>query len=235
MPPARPLLLAAIDGKISNLLNEELTGFTDDIEQVRPLLHHLRMNLLDNRYPEEEQQAAFVREVTRRVESLPGVNSAGIALALPFSGMAATLGYRVWGIETPPDGRFLSEYQVVTPGYFHAMGIPLIAGRLFNEQDRADAPPVVIVNEAMLRRHWPGEDPIGKRISFGGAGPLRRPQRPLRVLPRFPQAHLHADIAPSARGRHQQLRLQEAEPGQSGSSTPDHRQPEPGLERELPR
>jgi putative ABC transport system permease protein len=143
-------------------LQSEETGFRPENLLV------MRLNLLDSRYPEEQQQASFVREVTSRVRALPGVASTGVALALPFSGSAATMAYRVRGVETPPDGRPIAEYQVVTPDYFRTMGIPLLRGRFFTERDHGGAPPVMMINEAMAERHWPGEDPLGKRMSFGG-------------------------------------------------------------------
>ncbi len=144
------------------VLQSEETGFRSDKLLV------MRMSLPDQRYGEEAQQAAFVQQVTDRVSALAGVVSAGFALAHPFSGTAATLSYQVEGIPDPPDGRFVGEYQVITPDYFRTLGMPLLAGRTFTERDHADAPPVAVVNEAMARRHWPGEDPVGRRITFGG-------------------------------------------------------------------
>jgi putative ABC transport system permease protein len=81
--------------------------------------------------------------------------------------MAATLRFNIPGRPPSPDEDMASEYQVFTPDYFQAMAIPLIKGRALSESDDADAPPVAVVNEAMARWQWPGEDPIGKRISFG--------------------------------------------------------------------
>jgi putative ABC transport system permease protein len=144
------------------VLQSEDTGFQSDKLLV------MRMSLPDHRYGEEEQQAAFVQAVTDGVSALPGVVSAGFALAHPFSGTAASLRYQVEGVSDPPDGGFVGEYQVITPDYLRTLGMPLLAGRTFTERDHADAPPVAIVNEAMVRRHWPGEDPVGRRITFGG-------------------------------------------------------------------
>jgi putative ABC transport system permease protein len=128
----------------------------------------MQLNLRDTRYPDSEEQAAFVREATERVGRLPGVTSAATVLALPFSGTAATLRYAVEGQPAGPDDDYSLEYQVVTPGYFQTMGIPLLRGQLLDERDDADAPPAIIINETLARRHWPAADPIGQPISLGG-------------------------------------------------------------------
>ena len=104
------------------VLQSEDTGFRSDELLV------MRMSLPDQRYEEEAQQAAFVQQVTERVSALPGVVSAGFALAHPFSGTAASLSYQVEGIPEPPDGRFIGEYQVITPDYFRTL--PLSLSRL---------------------------------------------------------------------------------------------------------
>ena len=138
-------------------LQSEQTGFRADNMLV------MRLSLPANSYPEEVQQAAFVRRVTERIGALPGVVSVGVALTHPFSGSGASFGYRVAGVPDPEE-RPIGEYQVVTPGYFRTMGIPLLSGRGFTTRDDAEAPEVFIVNETMAKLHWPAEDPIGKRI-----------------------------------------------------------------------
>jgi putative ABC transport system permease protein len=154
----------------TGLLLKSLARLQDVDPGFRPQnLLVMRLSLPEARYPEEEQQAAFVRDVIERVDHLPGVSSAAAVLALPFSGMAATLGYTVEGQPADPDENLDTEYQVATPEYFRTMGIPLLRGRTFTERDDADGPGVVLINETLARRHWPGEDPIGRRISFGGS------------------------------------------------------------------
>jgi putative ABC transport system permease protein len=126
----------------------------------------MRLDLPDTRYSDDEQRIAFVREVIERVSGLPGVSSSGIVLALPFTGMAATLTYSIEGV-TASDEELATEYQAVTPDYFRTMGIPLLRGRTLTGQDDAEAPRVVVINETLARRHWPGEDPVGRRIAIG--------------------------------------------------------------------
>ena len=128
----------------------------------------MRMELLPMRYPEAEERNAFLRDVLERVSALPGVSSAGAALALPFSGTAATLHFSVADRPESAEEDLETEYQVVTPKYFRAMGIPLRSGRTLEERDDDGAPFVAVINEALARWQWPGDDPIGKRISVGG-------------------------------------------------------------------
>jgi putative ABC transport system permease protein len=126
----------------------------------------MRLTLPGTRYSEGEQRIAFVREITERVGGLPGVTSASIVLALPFSGTAATLTYLVEGV-TASDEELATDYQVITPDYFRTIGIPLLRGRMLTDDDNADAPRVAVINETLARRHWPGEDPLGRRIAIG--------------------------------------------------------------------
>ena len=129
-----------------------------------------RINVPESRYPENEQIARFFQDVIDRVSALPGVESAGAVMALPLSGSAATLTFLIEGVPQPEPGTDpVTEYQVVSSGYFTTMRIPLLAGRFFTELDDADedSPGVAIVSETMARRFFPGEDPVGKRINFG--------------------------------------------------------------------
>ncbi len=128
----------------------------------------MRMNLPASRYPEEAQQAAFLSEVAERVRALPGITDVGAAVTLPFSGSAITLNFEVEGRPASPGEDTDAEYQPVTPGFFKAMGIPQLRGRPFDERDGAEAPQVVVINDALARWKFPGEDPVGQRLSFGG-------------------------------------------------------------------
>ena len=126
------------------------------------------VSLPTTRYAEPGRQVAFFRQAVERVGNLPGVDAAGVTTNIPLFGGNST-GFNVEG-DPPyaPGQRPLVEYRSVSPGYFRAMGIPLLRGRTFNEQDGGDAPGVVIINETLARRHFPGEDPLGKRLGFSG-------------------------------------------------------------------
>jgi len=127
-----------------------------------------RVSLPENRYPEEEQIYVFCSQVLERVRALPGVESAGAVLDHPLSGGAVTLSFVIQGRPEPEPGQEpVAGYQVMTPGYLEAMRIPLRKGRYFTDLDEESAPRVAVVNEAMVRRFFPDEEPLGKRIAIG--------------------------------------------------------------------
>jgi len=128
----------------------------------------MRIALPDAKYARPEQIRAFYRGLLDRIQSLPGVLGAGANTSLPlsgqnFSGTATIDTHEVPFDDTTPE----VDQRLVTPGYFKAMGIPLIRGRFFNEDDSTSAPPVAIVDETMVKTYWPHEDPIGQRIHIG--------------------------------------------------------------------
>jgi predicted permease len=135
----------------------------------------LTMNLIlpAAKYKDESQSVAFFAGLVQRVEARPGVESAAAVNYLPLGGSNSSDAYLVEGApEPPPSERNIGRYRVCTPDYFNTMRIRILRGRAFTEQDKAGAPPVVVVNETLARKHWPGQDAIGKRIRF--YGPLDR-------------------------------------------------------------
>jgi len=129
----------------------------------------LTMNLILPRakYKDEPHSAAFYTDLVQRVKATPGVESAAAVNFLPLGGSNASDDYLVEGAPAPPPGQGNDgRYRVCTPDYFTTMRIPILKGRAFTEQDKAGATPVVIVNETLARKHWPGQDPLGKRIRF---------------------------------------------------------------------
>ncbi|RPH55582.1 FtsX-like permease family protein, partial [bacterium] len=133
----------------------------------------VRFTLTRPRYPEDSQVTAFQRRVLEEVSALPGVRSAALASELP---MSAGLGFsgdviledRVFGPDEPLP---VTGWRVVSPGYFQTMGIPLLQGRAFTPADDEKAPGVVIVEEDLARRLWPGESPLGKRLKLNARTP----------------------------------------------------------------
>jgi putative ABC transport system permease protein len=110
----------------------------------------------------------FYRELVARAGSLPGVRVAAAVSYLPLGQDGA--GYRFIVEGQPflePQLRPRAEFNVVTPGYFATLEIPMLQGRDFAGRDRWDAPPVVVVNRALARRFWPGESAVGKRLTLG--------------------------------------------------------------------
>ena len=115
-----------------------------------------------------EEQNLFFQEVRREVESLPGVMSAAFINHLPLGGDIWSRRYVVEGQPVPPPEEIpTASFRVATPGYFETMGIQVVRGRAFGEQDRQDSLPVVIVNQKLAERAWPGGDPLGRRLRTG--------------------------------------------------------------------
>ena len=121
------------------------------------------------RYRDDAQRVATYDEIERRFASLPGVRSVGGTSHLPLSGADSRSGVGIEGREPVPDVPTRAHPRAVTVDYLKTMGIRLVAGRQFAASDHSESPFVVIVNETMARRYWPGNSPIGKRVRMGGA------------------------------------------------------------------
>jgi putative ABC transport system permease protein len=121
------------------------------------------------KYKEEPQRAAFYRELVQRVQALPGIEAAAAINHLPLGGSNSSSSFLIEGVPEPPPGQeFSGRYRVCTPDYFRTMGIPVLKGRAFSDQDKAGAPLVIIVNETLARKFWPNAEAIGKRMRFTG-------------------------------------------------------------------
>jgi putative ABC transport system permease protein len=128
----------------------------------------LELTMSGDKYKDPQVVRSTYHQLWERLESLPGVVSAGGVSSLPLSEMFAWGPINVEGHVLPPGEKFLNaDERIVSGHYFEAMQIPLLKGRLFNDQDTADKPRVLVVDEFMAQQLWPNEDPIGKRISFG--------------------------------------------------------------------
>ena len=128
----------------------------------------MRINLPPARYAQEGRMAAFFQQLIERVETVPGVESVGVASHMPFV-YTEDWTFTVEGAATVPAQTQNLDTRTVSPGYFHAMRIPLLKGETFSAQDTAAAPGVIIINRTMARRFWPDEEAIGKRIKLGRA------------------------------------------------------------------
>src|SRR5256886_6881333 len=124
------------------------------------------------KYPRGKPVIDFYAEVLRRVGALPGVQNAAFTNVLPLSGSNTDNSFHIEGrnemvTKVFPD----EEIRVITPDYFRVLQTPILRGRFFTEADNVDAPGDVIINQAMAKKYWPGEDAVGKRINFGDADP----------------------------------------------------------------
>jgi putative ABC transport system permease protein len=114
----------------------------------------------------------FYRELIERVRSLPGVEAAGAINHLPLAGDSWGRSFVIEGRARPGPGETpTAVYRMVTPGYFQTMRLPLMRGRDVTEADTVNAPGIVIINERAAKQYWPGENPIGKRISLNDEKP----------------------------------------------------------------
>jgi predicted permease len=118
-------------------------------------------------YRDVARRVQFFERLVATLEALPGVPAAGVGSDLPWTGYDGNAdGYRIEG--RPADYQTMARYHTASPDYFRALGTPLVHGRFLTVRDTADSPAVIVVNEAMANRYWPGEDAVGKRISFRG-------------------------------------------------------------------
>jgi putative ABC transport system permease protein len=129
----------------------------------------LSISLDGTAHEKAADRVRFLDLTLSRIRALPGVAAAGAINHLPLAGDLWTLGYRIEGRPVPRPGEELAAaYRVITPGYFHAMGQPLLAGRDLSDADSAGGRPVVIVNETLASRHWPRRSALGERIVVPG-------------------------------------------------------------------
>ncbi len=128
---------------------------------------------LDEKKYDKARGAALQRQFLERLSALPGVESVSYGLVIPLSGSRYMSSLFVDGRQPLPDEQMAFDANTVGPRYHETMGIGIVAGRGFTERDRAGAPGVVIINETMARRFFPGESALGKRLRLGtGAPPL---------------------------------------------------------------
>ncbi len=153
---------------VQEFLDRVRAGFGIDPNQVLTA----NISLSSPRYKDPSKQAAFFQEAIQRLEALPGVNSAG-ATTLLAPGLE---GERVvtFSIEGRPvlsrTERARTDYFAISPDYLRTLRVPLIRGRNFLPSDTAQAPPVALANQAFVRRYFPNEEPVGKRIRLDTSG-----------------------------------------------------------------
>jgi predicted permease len=140
-------------------------GFTPD---------HLLTATLElprGKYEDNALMSQFFKQVVDRAARLPGVEAAAAISHLPLTGKEELDGFSVEGRTDPIEASLVqtADFRVITPDYFRAMRIPLLKGRFFNEQDRANTPYSVIIDESFARRFFPGEEPLGRRIDEDGS------------------------------------------------------------------
>jgi putative ABC transport system permease protein len=132
----------------------------------------MKMVLPASKYSQYRQRVGFADQVLERVQTLPGVASAGMTTNIPLEReIAYDAIFNVEGAPPPnPNNVPITSLRVVSPNYLETLGATLIKGRLINKNDRAETLPIVVVSQEFARQAWPGEDPIGKRVRRVRAG-----------------------------------------------------------------
>jgi putative ABC transport system permease protein len=122
-----------------------------------------------SKYPTDEQRAAAFEQLIGRMKTLPGVRDASVVSNVPLTDMDVELSFQIDG-RTPykPGDEPVADYTVTGSDYFRAMNIAVLRGRVFTSQDTAKTPAVMVVSDAFVKRYFPNEDPIGRRIVFDG-------------------------------------------------------------------
>ncbi|HET6893543.1 MAG TPA: ABC transporter permease, partial [Pyrinomonadaceae bacterium] len=120
------------------------------------------------KYPNPKAKAAFYSVVLDRLTHLPGVQSVGMVMNLPLSGASMNRGFHAEGRPEPrPDENVTMDYQVVSEDYLRTMEVPVLRGRAFTKTDTETSERVIVINQALARRYWPNEDPVGRRMAIG--------------------------------------------------------------------
>lgn len=125
----------------------------------------MRMNIGSARYKNSQEAVAGLSEMVDRVQRIPGVTAAGSITFLPLTTIGAATGFRIDGQPIPKPGEELvTAVSTITSGYFKAMGIPLVKGRIFDANDVTGRPQVTIINEALSKQFFPNTNPVGQRL-----------------------------------------------------------------------
>ncbi len=128
----------------------------------------LSMTLPESKYPNKVSQVSFIRNVLDRVNAVPGVESAAATGVPLLQGSVGVIsGVRVQGREDAKDSFDSIELMNVSPHFFQTLAVPLLHGRIFDERDSMEVPPVAVVNESMARLGWGTSNPVGSRITLG--------------------------------------------------------------------
>ncbi|MGB6875323.1 MAG: ABC transporter permease [Candidatus Acidiferrales bacterium] len=124
-----------------------------------------KLSLSALKYSDPAHMVSFYRNALRQLQAMPGVQSAGITDIVPMGGATNATRLRIPGrTKADPSDIPVANYSVASPGYFAAVGTPILRGRSFLESDTADSMPVTIISNTMAKKFWPGQDPLGKQV-----------------------------------------------------------------------
>lgn len=176
------------------------------LQQVNPGFNPeqlLTMQLsLPRKYAEDEQKTRFFEEVLAQVRTLPDVKTAAVASELPFLGENSASSFQIVGGPPLPTGVTLdTNRRSVSADYFQTLGLQLLRGRSFDNRDTLQAPRVVIINDAMARKFWPGDDPLGRYVTFNSTTQYQI----IGVVSNAKHSSLQEEDEPQAYTSHQQV------------------------------
>jgi putative ABC transport system permease protein len=166
----------------------------------------LKLSLTGPRYQDDKPVQDFYTQLEDRIKALPGVVTVGATSTLPLTGYRWTGDFTIEG-RSPEDYGKEVRHKEITPGYFEAVGLPMLRGRSFTESDTAESPNVIVINDALARKHFQNEDPVGKRLTFnkpttpgpwhtiiGVVADERQEGMSREVMPQIYQSHLQNAI-----------------------------------------
>ena len=165
----------------------------------------MRVALPGGKYDQPDKTLRFYEEAVRKVTSAPGVESAGIISYLPFTGLGAGTGFTIVGQPPPLPGQdHVTDVTVCDNGYLQTMRVPLVRGRQFTDREMREKSNVVIVNEALAKRYFPGEDPIGKQLVIAMTQP-NVPTEIIGIVGNAKFSDLRGEVRPASYWPHPQL------------------------------
>lgn len=177
------------------------------LQQVNPgfnpeQLLTMQLSLPRVKYVEDEQRTRFFEEVLTQVTALPDVKTAAVASQLPFLGGNSSSSFQIVGGPPLPRGETIdTNRRTVSADYFQTLGLQLLRGRRFDQRDTAQAPRVVIINEAMARKFWPNDDPVGRYLTFNSSTQYEI----IGVVSNAKHSSLQEEEEPQAYTSHQQV------------------------------
>ncbi|HEU4510491.1 MAG TPA: ABC transporter permease [Pyrinomonadaceae bacterium] len=162
----------------------------------------MQLTLPRAKYAEDEQRSRFFEGVLEQIKALPDVKSAAVASQLPFVGGNSASSFQIVGGPPLPKGETLdTNRRTVSTDYFQTLGLQLLRGRTFDSRDTAKGPRAVVINEAMARKFWPGDDPLGRYLTFNSDTQYEI----IGVVSNAKHSSLQEEDAPQAYTSHQQV------------------------------
>jgi putative ABC transport system permease protein len=165
----------------------------------------VRVAVPGRKYNQPAKTLRFFQDAVRRIEAIQGVQSAGMISYLPFSSLGAGTNFTIVGQPPPPPGNdLITDVSVCDNGYFQTLQLPLLKGRLFTAREMQEQSNVVVINEAMARRYFAGEDPLGKQVVISMNDP-NVPTEIIGIVGNSKFVDLRTEIKPASYWPHPQL------------------------------